>query len=182
MRLSDLAASLPDYARDLRRNLDRVLLEAGSPGLTARQIHAVALAAAISARHLPLIRAIEALAADTLQPGELDGVRGAAARMAMTAIYHRAIHLLGDPAYATLRSGLRVDLTARTGIDPLAFELAALAAAAIHGCAACLDAHEQALRRYGLDRIGVQSALRIAAVIHAVAVTLEQRGRSADPG
>lgn len=173
MRLSDLAARLPDHARDLRRNLDRVLVEAGSPGLTARQIHAAALAAAISARHVPLIRAIETLAADTLRPGEIDGVRAAAARMAMTAIYHRAVHLLGDTAYAALRTGLRIDLAASTGIDPLAFELAALAAAVVLGCGACLDAHEQALRRQGLERAGVQSVLRIAAVIHALAVTLD---------
>ena len=39
-----------------------------------------------------------------------------------------------------------------------------------------MDSHEKVLRAHGVTAQGVQSAVRIAAVVHAVAVTLEQAG------
>ena len=59
-------------------------------------------------------------------------------------------------------------------LDKASFELAAMAVSAINGCAACMDSHERVLRAHGITAQGVQSAVRIAAVLHAVAVTLEQ--------
>src|SRR5512144_3313579 len=50
MSLSEIKAALPDYARDLRLNLDSVLAESGAPGLNSKQIGLVALASAIAAR------------------------------------------------------------------------------------------------------------------------------------
>ncbi|MEI7611197.1 MAG: alkyl hydroperoxide reductase, partial [Rhodospirillaceae bacterium] len=43
----------------------------------------------------------------------------------------------------------------------------------INGCGMCLEAHEHEVRKGGLDTTAVQNAVRIAAVIHAVAATLE---------
>ena len=63
MSLSDLRNRIPDYARDLKLNLDSVLGESGSPGLDAKQIRVIALASAIAGRHAPLVAAIEAFAA-----------------------------------------------------------------------------------------------------------------------
>src|SRR5579862_1990396 len=57
--LDTIRDSLPDYARDLRLNLGSVLAPTGAPGLTERQIWAVALSAAIASRHVPLARDIE---------------------------------------------------------------------------------------------------------------------------
>ena len=48
MNLSDLRSTLPDYAKDLKLNLDSVLSDSGSPGLDGKQIRAVALASAIA--------------------------------------------------------------------------------------------------------------------------------------
>ena len=60
------------------------------------------------------------------------------------------------------------------GIDKGSFELCALAVSAINGCGACVDSHEKTLREHGVSAQGVQSAVRIASVVHAVAVSLEQ--------
>src|SRR5580658_4648942 len=103
MSLADLKSQLPDYAKDLRLNLESVLSEGGAPGLTAKQIRAVALASAIAARHIPLTRAMESFAAEQLDATELDGVRSAAAMMGMTNIYYRFTHLVANKEYETLR-------------------------------------------------------------------------------
>ena len=57
MNLSDLRNALPDYAKDLKLNLDSVLSETGAAGLDAKQIRVIALACAIAARHAPLVAA-----------------------------------------------------------------------------------------------------------------------------
>ena len=174
MSLSDLRNALPDYAKDLKLNLDSVLGESGSPGIDGRQIRAIALASAIAARHLPLTTAIEAFAAEQLSPEEIAGARAAAAIMAMNNVYYRATHLIHNDEYGQLRAGLRMNIMGSSGIDKVTFELASLAVSAINGCGACLDSHERVIRQHDVSAQGVQSALKIGAVIHAVAVTLEQ--------
>ncbi len=176
--LNEIKSALPDYAKDLRLNLDSVLAETGAPGLDGRQIRAIALASAAAARYAPLTAALEAYAAEKLAPAELAGARAAAAMMAMTNVYYRFTHLVENQEYATLRAGLRMNVMANPGIDKATFELAALAVSAINGCGACLDSHEKTVRQHGVNAQGVQSAVRIAAVVHAVAVTLEQAGTS----
>ncbi|HTA64342.1 MAG TPA: carboxymuconolactone decarboxylase family protein [Xanthomonadaceae bacterium] len=174
MQLDDLKSALPAYAKDLRLNLESVLSEGGAPGLSARQIRAAALASAIAARHVPLTRAIEAVAGEHLDANELDGVRAAAAIMGMTNVYYRFTHLVANKEYETLRASLRMNVMASPGIEKIAFEAASLAVSAVNGCGACLDAHEKTLRQHGMSAQGVQSIARIASVIHALAVTLEQ--------
>lgn len=176
MPLQAIRDALPDYAKDLRLNLDSVLTEAGSPGIDARAIGAVALASAIAARHAPLVAALDTFAAERLSPAEIAGARAAAAIMAMNNVYYRATHLIGGEDYARMRTGLRMNVMTNPGLDKVAFELASLAVSAINGCGACMAAHEQVLRQHGVTAQGVQSALKIAAVVHAVAVTAEQAG------
>ena len=73
-----------------------------------------------------------------------------------------------------MRTGLRMNVIAKPGVDKVTFELACLAVSAINGCGACLDSHERVIRQHDVGALGVQSALKIGAVVHAVAVTLEQ--------
>ena len=176
MNLQDLRNAIPDYARDLKLNLDSVLSEAGAAGLAPKQIRVVALACAIASRHAPLVKAIEAFAAEQLSPEEMNGARSAAAIMAMNNIYYRATHLIHNDEYGQLRAGLRMNIMANPGIDKVTFELTSLAVSAINGCGACMDSHERTVRKHEVTAQGVQSALKIAAVVHAVAVTAEQAG------
>jgi len=174
MTLADLRNQLPDYAKDLKLNLDSVLSETGAAGLDAKQIRTIALASAIASRHAPLVAAIEAFAAEQLSPEELNGARAAAAIMAMNNVYYRATHLIHNDEYGQLRAGLRMNIMANSGIDKITFELASLAVSAINGCGACMDSHERTIRQHDVSAQGVQSTLKIGAVVHAVAVTLEQ--------
>jgi alkyl hydroperoxide reductase subunit D len=179
MTLSEIKSALPDYAKDLRLNLDSVLSEAGAPGLTAKQVGLIALSSAIAARHEPLTAVLAVEAAKTASAQELSGARTAAAIMAMNNVYYRFTHLAGDGEYQTLRAGLRMNAMANPGCDKIDFELCSLAISAINGCGMCMDSHEKTLRKHDLSAQAIQSAARIAAVVHAVAVTLEQ-ARAAD--
>lgn len=174
MTLEQIKGSLPDYAKDLRLNLDSVLSESGAPGLTAKQVAIIALTSAIASRYAPLTAAIVQHTAGTLSEAEANGARTAAAIMAMNNIYYRFTHLVGNPEYATMRAGLRMNVMSNPGCEKIDFELASLAASAINGCGMCMESHEKTLQKHGVAPQAIQSAARIAAVVHAVAVTAEQ--------
>ena len=64
------------------------------------------------------------------------------------------------------------------GVDKVDFELYSLAVSAINGCGTCVSAHERVVREAGLTAEAVQSAVRIAAVVHGAAVAIESRSPS----
>jgi alkyl hydroperoxide reductase subunit D len=66
-----------------------------------------------------------------------------------------------------------MNVMANPGTTKENFELYSLAVSAINGCGKCVTAHEKVLRDAGVTAEQIQSAVRIAAVVHAVAVTLE---------
>lgn len=163
---------IPDYARDLRLNLASVLTPQGAPGLSEAQLWMTALASAIAARNDELTRAVDAEAAARLTPAEIAAARAAAAIMGMNNIDYRFLHLVGDEEYAKLPARLRMNVIANPGVPKVDFEMVSLAVSAINGCGHCVIAHERALRRHEVGREAVQSAVRIASVLHAVAAVL----------
>jgi alkyl hydroperoxide reductase subunit D len=173
--------SIPDYARDLRLNLGSVLQSGGAPGLSDRQIWAVAMASAIASRNSAFTRQIEAAATPFLDAAHLNAARSAAAIMGMNNIYYRFLHLVGDAEYQTMPARLRMNVIGSPGIDKLDFELLSLAVSAINGCGQCVSSHEKQLRQHGISREAIQSVVRIASVVHAVATVLEYSGAAQAP-
>ena len=174
--LESIREALPGYARDLQLNLGTVLTPAGAPGLSERQIWAVALAAASASRNAQFTRHLQVLAAQHLDAAHVNAAHAAAAIMAMNNVYYRFLHLVEDEEYAQLPARLRMNVIGSPGIARADFELLSLAVSAINGCGACMASHERQLRQHGLGREAVQSAVRIAATVHAVARVLESVG------
>jgi lipoyl-dependent peroxiredoxin subunit D len=174
--LENIREALPGYARDLQLNLATVLTPAGAPGLNERQIWAVALASAAASRNAAFTRDIQALAARHLDAAHVSAAHAAAAVMAMNNVYYRFLHLVQDEEYAKLPARLRMNILGSPGIAKADFELLALAVSAINACGTCVASHERQLRQHGLEREVVQSAVRIAATVHAVARVLESAG------
>ena len=164
---------IPDYARDLRLNIASVLTPQGAPGLSEPQLWMTALATAIASRNAELARLIEAEATARLQPVEIEAARAAAAIMGMNNVYYRFLHLVEDEEYARLPARLRMNVIGSPGIARADFELVSLAVSAVNGCGKCVLAHERVLRQHEVSREAVQSAVRVASVIHAVAGVLD---------
>ena len=179
MSLDTIRDSIPDYARDLKLNLGSVLSAPGAPGLNEKQIWGVAVASAIASRNTDFAAQIEALAAAHLDEAYLNAARSAAAIMGMNNIYYRFLHLVEDSEYAQMPARLRMNVIGNPGIDKLDFELLSLAVSAVNGCGMCIVAHEKQLRKHEVAREAIQSAVRIAAVIHAVAGVLEHASAAA---
>jgi len=62
-----------------------------------------------------------------------------------------------------------MNIIANPGVNKIDFELNCLAVSAINGCGMCIDAHAKTLINAGLSQLAIQSAVRIAAVMNAVA-------------
>ena len=62
---------------------------------------------------------------------------------------------------------------AKPGAEKADFELWSTAVSAINGCGMCMDSHERTLRSHGIGAEAVQAAVRIAAVVNAIAVVLD---------
>jgi len=170
MSLEALKAALPDYAKDLKLNLGSVI---GNSTLPAQQLWGTVLVSAIATRSPIVLIELDAEAREQLSPEAYTAAKAAAAIMAMNNVYYRTRHLLSDTEYASLRAGLRMNVIGNPGVSKADFELWSFAVSAINGCGTCLDSHEQVLRAGGSSRETVQEAFKIAAVVHAVGVTLE---------
>jgi len=165
-----LKEALPEYAKDIKLNLSSMV---NTSKLTEQQLWGAILGTAIASRNPKVIAELSAEAKTHLSDVAYTAAKAAAAMMAMNNIYYRGMHLLGDPEYLNMRAGLRMNIIANHGVDKLDFELWSLAVSAVNGCQACLESHEKVVVKAGASREAVQEAVKIAAIVHSVAVTLE---------
>jgi alkyl hydroperoxide reductase subunit D len=170
MSIETLKNALPEYAKDLKLNMSSL---ANETELTAQQRAGCFVASALASRSKPVIEAVLAEFAPALSPAALDAAKAAAAIMAMNNVYYRFVHMVAAADYKTMPAKLRMNVIGRPGVDKVDFELWSLAVSAINGCAMCVDAHEREVRKAGLSADAVQAAVRIAAVVHAVAATID---------
>lgn len=166
----------PDYARDLKLNLQNVLKQ---PELTEQQTWGTAVASAMAAREPQLLRAVLAQAAQKLSPEAIHAAKAAAAMMGMNNIYYRFQHLSGNEKYSQIPARLRMQVIRSHGSDPVDFELWCTAVSAINGCGTCVASHEKVLREKGVTEETILAAIRIASVIHGAAAVLETEEWSA---
>jgi lipoyl-dependent peroxiredoxin subunit D len=167
LTLQSLQERLKDYARDTRLNLETVLTEDGAPGLTPAQLWGTALACAYATRNRDVAAAVEGSAGPALTPEIVEAAKAAATIMAMNNVYYRFLHLAEDKSFGTIPAKLRMTVIGRPGIPKVDFELMSLAVSALAGCGMCINAHIHEVRKAGLSNEGVQSAVRIAAVLNA---------------
>ena len=166
MSLKEFADALPDYAKDLRLNLSSIL---NDQQLGDERKNALLLSCAHGSGYRPLVEAAEAEVEGKLPEQVANAARGAAALMAMNNVYYRFVHLVANPEYGTMPARLRMNLIGSHGIAKEEFELFSMAVSAMNGCGMCMDSHERVLLQHGVKPDTIQAAVRIAAVIKALA-------------
>jgi len=170
--LDALRDTLPDELKDIRLNLSSVL---AGENLQPAQAIGVALAAAAFVRCRPLSEAIEAdllAAGDAAAAPVIADAIAAAGLMAMNTVYYRFRHMLGKESYEARSPRLRMSRMAQPTTSKADFELMSLGCAALAGCEVCIKNHEASLLHLGVSEDACHDAVRIAAVINAVACGL----------
>jgi alkyl hydroperoxide reductase subunit D len=169
--LETLTQSVPDYARDVKINLQS-LLSSDNSTLTQKQIFGAALASAYAAKEKTLIKILQNEAQNILSEVELKAVKTATALMAMNNIYYRFLHISADKEYSQLPAGLRMRGILDHGIEKIDFEVFSLAVSIINGCGMCIDAHANQLLKHGMSKSQIQMTAKIAAVVNSAAQVL----------
>jgi len=164
--LKQFAEALPDYSKDLRLNLGSILSD---QLITEERKLGLLVACAHGSGYRPLVTATEAEVAGKLDVKVANAARGAAAVMAMNNVYYRFVHLVSNPEYGTKPARLRMNFIGQHGIGKIEFELFSLAVSAMNGCGMCIDSHERILLEHGAKPDEIQNAVRIAAVMKAIA-------------
>jgi alkyl hydroperoxide reductase subunit D len=176
MQLQAIKDRIPDYAKDLRLNLDAVLARSS---LSPAAACGAALAAAFAAGAPALVEALRNEPA--LDAAHARAALSAAALMGMNNVWYPFVEMAEDPELKTLRAELRMNAYAtHGGVDRASFELYALAASIVGKCTFCLRSHYRLLRENGFSVQQLRDVGRIAAVVSAVAQVLAAEG-SAEP-
>lgn len=174
--VTTLKAKLPDYAKDIRLNLDAVIARSSlSPQLAA----GAALAAAFAAKAPAIVEAIRG--EGSLDPAHQQAALTAAALMGMNNVWYPFVEMADDADLKTMRPELRMNAYAtHGGVDRQSFELYALAASIVGKCEFCVQSHYKLLKETGLTTQQLRDVGRIAAVVNAAALVLAAETAAAE--
>ena len=161
--LATIKERIPEYAKDIRLNLDAVI---GRSSLSAEDALGVALAAAFAAKSKPLVDAFRAAS----PAAEANAALTAAALMGMNNAWYPYVEMAGDEDLKTQRAELRMNAYSTTGgVAKAKFEAYALAASIVGKCHFCIGSHYALLKKEGWTTQQLRDVGRIAAVINAAA-------------
>ena len=163
--MNTIKSSIPDYAKDVRLNLDAVISRSS---LDAADAVGAALAAAFAARSKPIVDALR----DSGQLSETDtnAALSAAALMGMNNVWYPYVEMAQDEDLRTQRPELRMNVYATHGdVDRKRFELFSLAASIVGKCHFCVQSHYKLLKENGITAQQLRDVGRIAAVVTAAA-------------
>jgi alkyl hydroperoxide reductase subunit D len=166
--LNALKERVPDYAKDIRLNLDAVI---GRSSLDSADALGAALAAAYAAKSKPIVDAIRG--SGQLSDVDATAALSAAALMGMNNVWYPYVEMAKDEDLRTQRAELRMNAYAtHGGVDKKRFELYALAASIVGKCHFCVASHYKMLKENGLTAQQLRDVGRIAAVVTAAANVL----------
>ena len=154
---------IPEYAKDIRLNLDNVI---NRSTLEPVMVNGVALAAAVASGNSFLVEKINS----SLEDEESNAALSAAAIMAMTNVWYPYVEMTGDAALKGLPPQLRMNvIMSHGGTTKKNFEAYSLAASIVGKCHFCVKAHYDTLLKEGMTVENLRDIGRIAAIIAATA-------------
>jgi alkyl hydroperoxide reductase subunit D len=161
--LNSIKEMIPDYAKDIRLNIDGTIARSSLEGNDAV---AVALAAAFAAKCRPIIDVIQASGA--LSAEESQAVLTASSLMGMNNVWYPYLEMADDADLKTQPAQLRMNAYATNGgVDKRRFEMYALAASIVGKCHFCVKSHFELLKKEGMSSTQLRDVGRIAAVVNA---------------
>jgi alkyl hydroperoxide reductase subunit D len=174
MSFDQLLDRIGDYGKDVRINFKNVLAGENTPGLTPVQAKTTLLACVYATKDKELIAAAETFTKDEgkITDADISAARAAVAMMGMNNVYYRTIHLSENKEWSKLPAKLRMTVIANPGVAKVDFETYCLAISAMTGCGMCINSHIAELQKAGITPEGIQSAIRVAAIVNSLSQTL----------
>jgi len=165
--VGQLNENLPEYAKDIRLNLDAVINRS-----TLNPEHALylSIAAAFATSNSKLLAFLVANATDEV---EKNAALTAGAIMAQNNVWYPFIEMTDDVNLKGLPAQLRMNaISSHGGTTKAKFEAYSLASSIIGKCHFCVKAHYETLKQEGYSIEQLRDIGRIAATINALSKVL----------
>ena len=167
MWVEQLKENLPEYAKDIKLNLDAVI---NRSTLDIEHASYLALAAAYSTGNSKLLMFIASNLTDEI---EKNAAMTAGAIMAQNNVWYPYVEMADDSNLKGLPAQLRMNaIASHGGTTKAKFEAYSLAASIIGKCHFCVKAHYETLKQEGYSVEQLRDIGRIAATINALAKIL----------
>ncbi len=165
--VDSLKESLPEYAKDIKLNLDAVI---NRSSFDPEHSTALALAAAMQTGNGKLVAFIASGVSDEV---EKNAAMTAGTLMAQNNVWYPYIEMLGDPNVSGLPAQLRMNaIASHGGTTKAKFESYSLIASIIGKCHFCINGHADTLRSEGYTAEQLRDLGRIAATVNALSKVL----------
>lgn len=165
--VDQLKESLPEYAKDIKLNLDAVV---NRSSLDPDEVTYLSIAAAFATGNSKLLAFITASATDDV---EKNAALTAGAIMAQNNVWYPYIEMAGDSDLKGLPAQLRMNaITSHGGTTKAKFEAYSLASSIIGKCHFCVKAHYDTLKQEGYSIEQLRDIGRLAATINALSKVL----------
>jgi lipoyl-dependent peroxiredoxin subunit D len=165
--VDQLKDSLPEYAKDVKLNLDAVINRSSVDPDHATYL---AVASAFATGNSKLLAFIVANVTDET---EKNAALTAGSLMAQNNVWYPYVEMADDSSLKGLPAQLRMNsITSHGGTTKAKFEAYSLAASIIGKCHFCVKAHYETLKQEGYSVEQLRDIGRIASVINAVAKVL----------
>ena len=162
--VDQLKESLPEYAKDIKLNLDAVI---NRSSFDPDYASALALAAAMQTGNGKLIAFV---ASGVTDETEKMAAMTAGSLMAQNNVWYPYTEMADDPNLKGLPAQLRMNaIASHGGTTKAKFESYALIASIIGKCHFCVKAHYETLKQEGYTTEQLRDIGRIAATINAIA-------------
>ena len=165
--VEQLKESIPDYAKDIKLNLDAVINRSTIDPDDATYI---AIASAFATGNAKLLSFIVASATDEV---EKNAALSAGSIMAQNNVWYPYIEMADDANLKGLPAQLRMNaITSHGGTTKGKFEAYSLASSIIGKCHFCVKAHYETLKQEGYSVEQLRDIGRIASTINALSKIL----------
>ncbi len=165
--VEQLKESIPDYAKDIKLNLDAVI---NRSTIDPDDATYVAIAAAFATGNAKLLSFIVANATDEV---EKNAALSAGSIMAQNNVWYPFIEMADDANLKGLPAQLRMNaISSHGGTTKAKFEAYSLASSIIGKCHFCVKAHYETLKQEGYSVEQLRDIGRIAATINALSKIL----------
>ena len=169
--LKAMAAVDSKSIKDLKLNVGAVL---NGQHINRKEAMLLALSVAANEKHAVLIDAFQNLATkEGASEAEIAETHACTMVMSANNIFYRFRHYMHNvDYYSNTPAGMRMSVMMNPVIGKELFELMSLVVSAVNGCERCVVSHESSVKQHGGSEARIYDAMRLAAVIKSLTVTL----------
>lgn len=165
--VDQLKESLPEYAKDIKLNLDAVI---NRSAIDPEHATYISIAAAFATGNAKLLSFIVASATDEV---EKNAALSAGSIMAQNNVWYPFVEMADDVNLKGLPAQLRMNaITSHGGTTKGKFESYSLASSIVGKCHFCVKAHYETLKQEGYSVEQLRDIGRIAATVNALSKIL----------